>query len=405
MPDRTVESAGFKGAREEPLLQRDWILLPLISLLTISLMLGSTELIARRMFGASKTGYERCMVLDDPTTGARGIPNSVCWEKPPEGPWVEYRFNGRGHRAGVELRPKAADTYRIVLMGSSMALGQYVRREETFAALLPGELTERTGRKVELYNEGMGFGFAHSATLRFKDVLAAQPDVILWILTPPDISRGAEVKPRGNPDPGAGLNFPQKTWRRLHAALASQSIESGAADLFSYSKTAYMLRHFLFESQSETLKATFISSDSEAGYLKADPSAAWRNLLKNFESDAAAVQGEANSSGVPFAAVLVPGRGQAAMISTGEWPAGFDPYELGKQLRSIIVSHGGFYIDILHDFCRLPNAERFYFPMDGHPNAEGHSVISSMLARELTAGAIPALRVAAPAQNAMELGK
>jgi hypothetical protein len=290
-------------------------------------------------------------------------------------------------------------------MGSSVALGQMVRREESFAALLPEELTRRIKRPVELYNEGMGFGFSHSTTLRFKDVLSAQPDLILWVLTPPDIERGKEVVPRGNPDPGAALSFPEKTWRRLQVAFASQSIKGALGELFSYSKTAYMLRHFMYESQSETLKSFLRASDAEAGYLKAEPSAAWQSFLRELESDAADVEGHAQAAGTPFAAVLVPSRGQAAMISTGEWPAGFDPYKLGHELRSIIERYGGSYVDILPAFRSVPNPERLYFPMDGHPNADGHAIISSMLATELTGGAVPALQMAAPAQNAMERWK
>jgi len=50
------------------------------------------------------------------------------------------------------------------------------------------------------------------------------------------------------------------------------------------------------------------------------------------------------------------------------------------------------YIDILPDFRTIPNPEQGYFPVDRHPNADGHSMISRMLAKELTSGVIPELR-------------
>ncbi len=289
-------------------------------------------------------------------------------------------------------------------MGSSVALGQHVQREKTFAALLPGELTERTGHTVELYNEGMGFGFTHRAALHLKEVLAAQPDLVLWVLTPLDISEGAEVVPRGNPDPGVGFGFPKKMWRRLHASFASHSIEGAAAEIFNYSRTAYMLQHFLYQSQSATISAYLKAPDAEAGYLRVELSAAWRSSLRQFDEDAENIERQAKSAGVPFAAAMIPGRAQAAMISKGEWVAGFDPYKLNDELRSVILSHGGIYIDILPDFRTLPNPERLYLAMDGHPNVKGSAVIASVLARELTSGAIPALRNAAPTQDAMKRG-
>jgi hypothetical protein len=93
------------------------------------------------------------------------------------------------------------------------------------------------------------------------------------------------------------------------------------------------------------------------------------------------------------------------MISMGEWPVGYNPYKLNDQVRSIVTSHGGIYCDILPGFRALPNPEQYYFPVDGHPNAEGHTIISALLARELTNGAVPALRVAAQPQVAQRQGR
>jgi hypothetical protein len=93
------------------------------------------------------------------------------------------------------------------------------------------------------------------------------------------------------------------------------------------------------------------------------------------------------------------------MISTREWPAGFDPYKMDNELRTIVVNHGGTYIDILPDYRNIPNPAQGYLPVDGHPNAEGHAMISRMLAEELTNGAIPALRVTAQPQVVQESGR
>jgi hypothetical protein len=387
--------------KEAKLSRADWVLLPLVSLLTVGLLATSTELIARQMFSESQTGVRNCMVLNDPSTGPRGIPNTTCWEKSPESQWVDYRFNRCGHRAGMECGPKSPDVYRIVMNGASMAMGEHVQREKTFAALLPGELSQLTGRKVEVYNEGMGWGFSHSVALRFNQVLAANPDMILWILTPIDVERTSLVLPTGDLDPYAGLSLPAKAWRRAKDTFTEKSLSVAAADVFGHSRTALMLRHVLYQSQSQSIKSFLMAPDGVSGFLRTELSPEWEMRLKMFDRDAADMEGEATKAGVPFVAVFVPIRAQAAMISMGEWPAGFDPYKLNNRLRSIIVSHGGTFLDISPGFRNIPNPERYFFPVDTHPTAEGNEVISEVMARVLTCGVVPALKASTQPQAAL----
>jgi hypothetical protein len=154
-----------------------------------------------------------------------------------------------------------------------------------------------------------------------------------------------------------------------------------------------MLRHFLYQSQSLYVNAALAGLDNDAGFFRDPMSALWKEGLKQVDSDAATIGAQAGNAGVPFAAVYVPNRAQAAMVSMGQWPTGIDPYKLDGQLRLIIESHGGKYIDLLPEFRAVPNPERFYFPVDGHPNPEGHALLTKLLAKELTSGVVPTLTV------------
>jgi hypothetical protein len=100
----------------------------------------------------------------------------------------------------------------------------------------------------------------------------------------------------------------------------------------------------------------------------------------------------------------VPNRPQVAMISMGDWPAGYDPFKLEDEVRASIVRRGGRFIDILPDYRGVPGPERDYFPVDGHPDADGHAIIARFLAKELTSGAVPALKASTPPGIAMEPG-
>ena len=188
-------------AKEVKLPGRDWILLPALSLLTICLLAGSVEWAAHRRFGRLGIPAENCLVVNDPSDGARGIPNCVLWEKIPEGNLIEYRFNSSGYRDDANFGPKPPGTYRIVMVGTSVAAGFRVPQAKTVAALLPAELSRRTGRKVEIYNEALPWRSPSSVARHFNEALAANPDLILWILSPLDIGTPSWVAPKDQARP------------------------------------------------------------------------------------------------------------------------------------------------------------------------------------------------------------
>jgi hypothetical protein len=391
-----MTESSTEGLEEKKLPRRDWILLPVLGLTTAVLLVCSTELIALRIYALSRTGGEDCMVLNSSSKTLGGIPNSVCWEKIPEGKLTEYRFNNSGYRSDTDFGPKLPGTFRIVVIGSSFVVGARVPIEEAFATRLSPELSQLTGQKVEIVNEGMAGAAAYPSivALRFKDALAAKPDMILRIVTPWDIQNQSASIPTSNRN------------------TAPPPQESRVAEFISRVlhhpwRAAFMLRHVLYESQSQYVKSFLMGGDSHynAGFLRAEPDAEWKKQLLRFDSDDAGIEERVKAAGVPLVVVFLPLRAQAAMISMGEWPAEFDPFKLDNELRSIITSHGGIYIDILPDFRNIPNPEQGYYPVEGHLNARGHAIIARLLTKELTSGAVPALRVSAQPQSAQEYGK
>jgi hypothetical protein len=413
-------SAGAMVDSERKLQRRDWILMPVLSLLTIGFLVASSELIARRMFPQSKASIYDCAL--DGSASMRGRPNAVCRGGDNlDTPIVEYRLNRCGHRAGMECGPKAAGTFRIVLVGSSLALGACVPAENAIATLLPREISQQTERKVELYNESMFSEWPHAIAQNFGEVTAAKPDAILWLLTPHDIMADSDATPARSSLNAAGIGdsatveragFLLRTWRHVKQSFATRPIPEAVGQLWQHGLDEYgsppsvtLLRHFLYESQMQYVKSFLKQEDSENGFLRTEPTPKWQSSLRAFDANAAKVQAQAKAAGVPLVVLLVPNRAQAAMISVGEWPVGYNPYKLDDELRSIVISHDGTYIDILPSFRNIPNPEQYYYPVDGHPNADGHRIISGLLAKALTGGAVPALQVANRPQAAQEQGR
>ena len=106
---------------------------------------------------------------------------------------------------------------------------------------------------------------------------------------------------------------------RVRQALATKSIPDAALDILDTlhevlvtSRTVYMLRHYLFESQRLYLDACLLSGE-EAGFLKETLNAEWQNRLRHFDGQAARIEKQATGAGIPLVAVLVPYRAQASV--------------------------------------------------------------------------------------------
>ena len=411
-----------RAVKETNSRRRDWVLLPAVSFLTICLLAISAELLSRWLYPSTQVGFQNCFAMNDPTGDAAVKPNSVCWEQIPESAWkVEYRFNGRGHRAGAELSPKPPGTYRIVLIGSSLTQGLFVPREKTFAALLPEELSMETGRKIEVYNEATGGKFrggpfpTQNSAQHFDEVLAAQPDLILWVITPTDVMNARSKQNtdsshkdalQEDPRSATGSAKTRSFWGNLTASIATGTFGERLKSRWEETRTSIVLKHILIasESQDEYIKS-YLRNEDDANFLKTKPDAEWQMQLQYFDAELAAITGLAKNAGVNLVAVFVPNRPQAAMISKGDWPLGYDPFMLEDEIRDSIVSDGGHFIDILPDYRGVPSPERDYFPLDGHPNAGGQAIICRFLAKELTSGAVPELKGSAPPEIAMQSGR
>lgn len=377
--------------------RRDWVLLPAVSLITIGIMLLLLKVVADRLTPPSYSNLHDCLIITNPPSAVRGIPNSVCRQSTPETGLVEYKFNSCGHRAGHECAPKDPNTFRIVTTGSSVTFGLWVPQQDTFPARLPGELSALTGRKIEVYNEGMYWGFAASVAARMDEVLAAKPDMILWTISAVDIGKtfspGTSAE---NVTPGLFAKTKYEFRKTLgHDSLwaALRSVPLNMNDDLVSSKPIFAIRRVLYLSPSIYL-GSINDNDDDDRMLSESVSPRIQKYIQQFETYTAEIAEKAKTAGVPLVVVFVPGRERAAMIATGGWPQGSNPFRLDEELKKIVTQHGATYLQIQSDYQSIANPERGYFTMDGHPNAEGHAVFAKLIAKELTSGTVPELAAA-----------
>lgn len=247
------------------------------------------------------------------------------------------------------------------------------------------------GRNVELYNEGMIYGAPRRLDLAFQQALEAQPDLILWILSPWDLANASVADAPWAKVP-VGL-FSSNAKREPETAGVAAKLRTAwkrVIDTLDRSRTAIMLHHFSYMSQTPYVRS-YLMQDEGGPFLRARQTAATKEDLLRFETYAASIATKARQAGVPLAVTLTPPGPQATMIAMGKWPAGFDPYRIGDEMRDIVESHGGIYLDILHGFRQIPEPQRFFTAVDGHPTAEGHAVLTKLVAKALEAD-VPMIR-------------
>lgn len=104
----------------------------------------------------------------------------------------------------VITQPKAADEFRVVLLGDSGVWGWFLENEETLAGQLNQMgLTTDDGRRVVVYNLGYPLMSLTKDLLLLHEVMPYEPDLILWLVTLQSFPREQQLVPpllQQNPD-------------------------------------------------------------------------------------------------------------------------------------------------------------------------------------------------------------
>lgn len=101
-------------------------------------------------------------------------------------------------------QPKAADEFRVVLLGDSGVWGWFLENEDTLAGQLNQMgLTTGDGRRVVVYNLGYPLMSLTKDLILLHEVMPYQPDLIVWLVTLQSLPREQQLVPpllQQNPD-------------------------------------------------------------------------------------------------------------------------------------------------------------------------------------------------------------
>jgi hypothetical protein len=365
------DTASPENMREPKLPRRDFIILPLLSIVTIAVCLLASEELSKHYF---VTGPENECEVNDKILGYRYRPNCTTRQKAPDGPWVTNTYNECGYRTKESCGQKPPGTTRVSLLGSSMGEGCAVAFEKTFAARTANDLTRILGRPVEIQNLSRN---ACSILCMFHltdEALALKPDLLIMVIDPWELEQLSSegVANRYQPLPPV-----QHILGEIHASPAVR-----LKRMIGNNKTTLAVEYFLFQDTSVYARM-FLSRGDRSDYLRKPFSPAWEERFEGFDIILGEMARKANAAHVPFVLVELPSFAQASFLKIQNPPAGVDPYALNERLRQIASRHGVQFMDTLDIFKREPKINEFFYVVDTHMNGEGHGLVSQALVEQL----------------------
>jgi hypothetical protein len=362
--------------------RRDYVLLPLLSILTMLVLFGIAEGASRLVFPERK--QDSCAV-PDPRLGHHYQPNCVSLTKAAEGPWVTNRYNDRGSRATAPCGLKPPGSMRVVVTGSSVAQAYMVPYSESFMARAANALGSRCHRAVE-FQDFASIGYIWNRLYdRLGDELAIAPDAVVMVTVPFDL----EQTPPGS---DGQRSAPVSLMKRIDNVIDD-------------SRAMFAAEHFMFENMPGYI-SLYLRYGDKADFLRPPFRPAWQKRLADFDALLGRMAERLSARGVPFVLIFMPQRAQAALLQNHAAIPGVDPAAFGEAIGQIAARHGIQYVDLSPVVGKTPNPGALYYPVDGHLNGEGHELLAQGAEQGLAA-ALPALRSCAngpPTQQTADSG-
>lgn len=348
--------------------RRDLWLLPLISVLTVIVMLGAAEIGARVVW--PEQGLNSCEV-HGADHAATFRPNCTSTMKTAEGPWYTNQYNECGFRTPQSCGRPPDGTLRIALLGSSIAEGLWVRYPDTLGARLAYDLTRKCATPVDVQNLG-GHAYTGDRLIgRMEEALAVRPNAVLLMVTPYDIQKvldGQKMSDGGIDDGRDGGEL-----RRLSLTLRE-------------SRAVVVASHFLFRNRSVAVNRAISYLDRYgdiADYLRPPFTPAWQERLRHFDVLIGKLSDRAHEAGAPLILAYVPPVVPVVLVASSTVPPGVDPFALVNGIRAVAEGHGAVFVDTSQDLSQRERPELLYYQVDAHLSGQGLPVVASIIADKL----------------------
>ncbi len=362
-------SSGVPSHASESLPRRDYLILPLLSIVTILLLFGTAEGGARILWPQRE--FDDC--LNYSIVDPRYRPNCTSQAKDAEDPKVTYHYNECGYRTAANCGPKRQGTARIVLLGSSNTQGQYVPYDEIFATRTGNSVARDLQRVVEIENISAPYVSPLICYRRISEVTLLEPDLVVLSLAPGDLWWKID------PELLIQSHSPSVHINQLSTAGKDFSFLPNFPEVLVNHLTAVkMTQHYLFQDTDFFIRVSLAGGD-RLGYLQRSFAPSCEARFSDLKTLVVEMAAKLRARQIPLLVVAIPSRIEAALLNAKRRQAQLDPFAFGNRIREIAEDADATYVDLMRPFSLLPRPEDLYFPVNLHPTSEGHEAI----AREL----------------------
>lgn len=351
--------------------RRDYLLLPLLGVLSAVMLLGTVELGARRVWPVRE---DTTCDQKTPFSGDRYKPNCTDTSKIAESPWVENAYNECGYRSNAPCGPKHPGSIRLALLGSSEAVGFLVPYPQSFAGLTEKGLSRQCGRPVEVQNLAVAGIHLSQEAHRIDEALALEPDAVALLVTPGTL--GLDVAPRWQTEEARPAPALQQRYG-LHASFVR------AKSLLRQSTAFSVLRYYYFKNDDAYFRAQLNTETDRTDVLRLPFSPAWRQRFDFLDTVLAYLSAKAQAKQIPLILISSISRPQAALFDLRESYPDLDPFAFDRQVAEIAARHRVVYVTAVAEFSRVPHVTSLFYVSDGHMNAAGQEILSQSFARDI----------------------
>lgn len=354
---------------------RDFYLIPATIVLTLVALTMVLELGARVVW--TEQPKDSCEVWENGAL-VRVLPNCHTRVKNGEGDWVEYQYNECGYRSAASCTGKPANAKRIVVMGTSVSRGYWIRYDDSFTGRLEKRLTSQCHQPVEFQNLSVGVAQGptwHKIADQRAQALALKPDAIVVVVTNYDL-----------------MAYHAPTAGSLSAGTQGSGIKERLDEIKNFvaghSQGMSLAKHFALADPNRYVQF-FLGHGDSADFLRSPLTQDWIYRLGIVDKAIASIAESARKKDVPVFLLLAPSRPTvlAAHIAAEIPLPGVNLNIFPDALSAIASHHSVKFVNPTAAESRATDWNDLFFYADGHPTARGHSFLADELGEALVHGA------------------